>query len=279
MRRFIYFFSVLLAGSAATAQTSTVADYERDNTERNLRWMLERERRASGEKERTARRVAVYADAGVWHPGARSVVEALEREAVACATIDRSVLTDEGLRGFDVLVIPGGWAPSQWTGAGEIGLRGIRGFVERGGRCVGICAGAYLLSRTVKYDGASFNNPLGLFDGSAVGPVPGLAPFPKPGSARLHTTVAGRARGLEEIDKSDVYYSGGPRFEGGTGVTVLAVYSDGTAAAISRPVGKGEVVLIGAHAERPPPPATEDAAPPASAGAILKALGSPRPAK
>lgn len=274
--RFVLCCSLLLVGSVASAQRPAASDYDRANLERNLRWMLEREREAGREKVRRDRRVAVYADDGVWHPGARSVVEALEREEVYCVTIDRSQLTDENLGRFDALVLPGGWAPSQWAGAGEKGLKAIRTFVERGGRCVGICAGAYLISRTVKYEEKSYDYPLGLHDGAAVGPVKGLAPFPKPGSARLRATAAGRARGLGAVDKNEVYYSGGPWFDGGAGVTILAEYHDGSAAAISRQVGRGEVVLIGGHVERPPPPALDDAASPRWAGGVLKALVYPR---
>jgi glutamine amidotransferase-like uncharacterized protein len=119
-----------------------------------------------------------------WHPGVRSVVEALEREGVDCAALDRSRLTAEGLRGLDVLVLPGGWAPSPWAAAGETGVGAIRTFVTGGGRCVGVCAGAYLLSRTVRYDGKEYEYPLRLFDGVAAGPVAGLSPYPKPGSVR-----------------------------------------------------------------------------------------------
>jgi glutamine amidotransferase-like uncharacterized protein len=264
----------VLAGSVS-GQQPTMSEYERVNLERNLRWMLERERAANKEGTARPRRVGVYADAGVWHVGLRSVVELLETEGVPCAVLDRSRLRAEELRGFDVLVLPGGWAPLQWASAGEQGLQAIRTFVESGGRCVGICAGAYLLSKTVKYDGKEYGYPLGLFDGTATGPVENLAPYPQAGSARLRTTEAGGKCGLKALDQHDVFYSGGPHFERGTGVTVLAEYANGSAAIISRKVGKGDVVLLGGHAERPPPPPGDDAAPPRWAGAVLKALACP----
>jgi glutamine amidotransferase-like uncharacterized protein len=138
---------------------------------------------------------------------------------------------------------------------------------------VGICAGAYLLSKTVRYDDKDHAYPLGLFPGVASGPVPGLAAFPKPGEARVKLTEAGKKRGLAGLDAQDHYYSGGPCFIGGDDVAVLARYADGSAAAVVRPVGKGEVVLIGVHVERPPPAAGDDtAAPPRDAGNLLRAL-------
>lgn len=241
---FCWFALASLAWAADDAPVA-VENLARANTERNLRWILERERLG----EAANARVGVYADAGVWHDGARAIVAALEKSDVTCRVLDRTRLTGETLRPLDAVVLPGGWAPSQWESAGEAGLANIRRYVEAGGRCVGVCAGAYLLAREVRYDGKTYPYPLGLFDGVANGPVPGLAPYPEPGTARLTLTAAGEKRGLKPLAGRNVYYSGGPSFSGGTGTEVLARYADGSAAAIARPVGKGEIVLIGVHAE------------------------------
>ena len=49
--------------------------YDHANRERNLRWILNRERaRPSNRKVRAC----VFADAGVWHIGAKSIVDSLE---------------------------------------------------------------------------------------------------------------------------------------------------------------------------------------------------------
>jgi len=243
-RAFVLFAMASLACAAEDAPVS-IENLTRANTERNLRWILERERRGETAKAR----VGVYADAGVWHDGARAIVAALEKSDVPCRVLDRTRLTEETLQPLDAVVLPGGWAPSQWESAGEAGLANIQRYVEGGGRCVGVCAGAYLLAREVRYEGITYPYPLGLFDGAADGPVPGLAPYPEPGTARLMLTAAGEERGLKPLRGRDVYYSGGPSFTGGTRGEVLARYADGSAAAITRPVGKGEIVLIGVHAE------------------------------
>ncbi len=222
-----------------------VADHA--ELEQNLRWMLARERAT-----RPPARVGVFADAGVWHLGARSLVEGLEAAGVPCVLLDRTRLTPATLAPLAGLVLPGGWAPHQRAAAGPFGLAAVCGYVDAGGRCLGICAGAYLLSAEVRYAGGVYPYPLKLFDGAACGPVPGLAPFPTPGTARIRPTAAGRERGLVD---HEAYYSGGPWFVGGTGVTVLATYPDGSAAAVARPVGRGEVVLIGVHLERSLPEA------------------------
>ena len=248
------------------------------NLERNLRWMLERERREAKlpEKERKPARVGVWADAGVWHPGARSIVASLEAEGVPCRVLDRTSLTAEGLKGLESIVLPGGWAPHQWQAAGTDGLAAIATYVDGGGHCLGICAGAYLLSKTVRYDGVAYPYPLGLFDGTAEGPVPDLAKYPEPGSCRLTISKEGNERGFAALEGVELYYSGGPSFEKGSGVTVLATYGKGASAAISKKVGKGEIVLLGAHPERPAKSNDDRDPPPKHAGPFFKSQTTTR---
>jgi glutamine amidotransferase-like uncharacterized protein len=255
-----------------------LTEWDRINLERNLRWILSREHaaRVRGEARAGEVRVGVFADAGVWHTGARSIVEALESRGIACQVLDRAMLREEDLARFEAIVLPGGWAPFQWAALGEPGLAALRDYVEGGGRCLGICAGAYLLSRTTRYDGVDYPYPLGLFDGTADGPVEGLARFPKPGEARLTVTAEGRRCGLAALASEPCYYSGGPCFVGGTNVEVLARYADGRPAAIRRKVGRGEIILMGVHPERPVPGRGDDSAPPpALAGRLLGFLLSP----
>ncbi|MDB5387716.1 MAG: hypothetical protein JWM11_3362 [Planctomycetaceae bacterium] len=256
------------------APVAGMTEWDHHNLERNLRWILSRERQLLP----APAKVAVFADAGVWHVGVRSIVEALETEGVPCRVLDRSQLRPEVLNAHQALILPGGWAPFQWAAAGETGLSSIKGYVERGGRCLAICAGAYLISRETKYEGKIYPYPLGLYDGTAEGPVPGLAVFPKPGSVSITVTAAGTRRGLEIISGQRALYSGGPSFVGGTGCEILARYPNGSSAAISRPVGKGEVILLGVHFERPAPETGDDHAPvPVLAGKVFKTVLFPTP--
>lgn len=257
--------ALLLPLGRTPAEPPPLPPLAQANVEKNLRWMLERERQLPGKPPR----VGVWADAGVWHQGAKAVVAALEGEGVPCRVLDRSLLTADGLKGLEAVVLPGGWAPHQWRAAGEGGLAAVKNFVENGGRVVGVCAGAYLLCETVKYEGQTYPYPLGLFDGVAAGPVKGLAAYPEWGAAKLTATDAGKKRGLGVLDGAEVAYSGGPCFEKGTDVTVLAKYADGSAAAVCRPVGKGEAVLLGGHPELSPRP---DGPLPRHAGPVYKAL-------
>jgi len=253
----------------------TVLDHQ--NLERNLRWIVARDRDEAARRAKKATvpvaRVGVVADAGVWHPSARGIVEALESADVPCRVLDRTLVSKAGLAGLEGLVLPGGWAPFQVATWGGEGTDAIRGFVEGGGHVLGVCAGAYAMAKDVRWDGAVFPYPLGFFDGTADGPVVGLARWPDRGSVRLTVDAPGKTRGLEPFAKLDVLYYGGARFVGGSGTTVLARYPDGSAAVVERKVGKGRVVLCGAHLERPAPAAGgDDDPPPAPAGPALAAL-------
>ncbi len=246
---------------------------ERLNLERNLRWMLERSR---GIERNQEAQVAVFVDAGVWHPGARSIVDCLEKEGIPVRTIDGTTINEQGLAGVKTLFLAGGWAPLQMQAAGEDGLESIRKFVEEGGRCIGICAGAYLLSDIVKYDGQAYDYPLGLFPGIAEGPVEGLSHYPVPGATRINSTDAGKTWQLDSIQDSMVYYSGGAFFHPKTNTQVLATYPNGTASIVRHSVKKGEVLLLGIHLERPcPSDGDESAPPPVFASKLFKRFCEP----
>ncbi len=217
--------------------------------------------------------VGIFVDSGVWPVGARSIAGALESAGVRTRLLDGSQLRRNELSHLDAVVLPGGWAPHQWAAAGDAGLAALERYVQEGGRCLAACAGAYLVSSVVRYEGATYRYPLALFDGVAEGPVPGLAPYPQCGPVALTPTEQGQRRGLGRITGKTFYFSGGPSFRYGTNVAVLARYDDGSAAVIARPYGHGEVVLTGVHFERSAPAAGgDDAPPPKECAAILTAL-------
>ncbi len=278
----ILLLTLLLIGGCASGPARPslgvhMSDYDWEQYDQNKAWM---DRRAHLPAPATLAAtvpalpaVGVYADAGVWHLGARSIVESLESVGVPCRVIDKAGLTPQGLNGLKVLIIPGGWAPLERDANSPAALREIKTFVQNGGRYVGVCAGAYLATNTVKWYGQVFPYPIGLYDGIADGPVPGLSNYPKPGGVRLSVTDAGHARGLDVLANTDVYYNGGSCFRDGTHATVLARYPDGSAAMICLPYGNGEVILIGVHPERPAPSVAGPAAPaPPYAGVVYRAL-------
>lgn len=221
--------------------------------------------------------VGVFADYGVWSGSARALVEAVSAAGTPVCVLDRTDFNATGLSGVKLLFLPGGLAPLQWQAVGPLGMGALEKWVRGGGRLVGLCAGAYLVSREVRYDGVTYPYPLALFDGVAEGPVAGLAPYPKVGRVKLSATPQGSGRGLAPVAAATLAYGGGPRFVGGSNVTVLARYPDGTAAMVARRHGAGEVVLTGAHVELSPGQDPWSVTTHPQAAALVRALAGPFP--
>jgi hypothetical protein len=118
-----------------------MTEWDRLNLERNLRWMLVRERAPADSRPGRAR-VGVFADAGVWHVGARAIVVAPEGQGIGCRVLDRAMFRKEEQARYEAIVLPGGWAPFQWVALGEPGIAALKAYVEGGGRCLCVCAGA-----------------------------------------------------------------------------------------------------------------------------------------
>ncbi len=223
--------------------------------ESNLLWMIDRAKRPV-KRQPDAPLVGVYADAGVWPLGAQSVVASLEAAGVSVELLDWSRLQNGDLSRYHAIVFPGGYSWFQQLSAGPRGLEAVRDYVQQGGRYLGICAGAFLAAREVHWEGEKYSYPLVLFDGVAEGSIREIAAWPAAGRAKLSVTAAGRNLGIAAADGREIYYQGGCRFTGGSDVTTLATYFDGSPAIIRRPFGrnrKGTVVLTGVHFERPAP--------------------------
>lgn len=223
--------------------------------ESNLLWMIDRAEHPPRRRP-NAPLVGVYADAGVWPLGAHSVVASLQAAGAAVEILDWSLLQRSDLKRFHAIVFPGGYSYFQQISAGHRGLDAVRDYVEQGGRFLGICAGAFLAAKDVHWEGKKYPYPLVLFDGVAEGSIKEIAAWPNPGFAKLSVTDAGKKFGISAADGKEIYYQGGCRFTGGSDVTTLATYFDGTSAIIQRPFGRdgnGTVVLTGVHFERPAP--------------------------
>ncbi len=244
----------------------------RQELEANLLWMIDREQRGVHNRNRSQPVVGVYADAGTWHLGAKSLVYALEREGIACRVLDHDALGMSDVERLKAIVVPGGYALYMKAGVGEPGMAAIRRLVNDGGVYLGICAGGFLAAKTLRWESESFPYPLELFDGVAEGSIPQIAKWPA--SASVAMTVVDDCPRFRLLGKQAIYYQGGGRFVGGTNVNVIATYPDKTAAVIERKVGSGRVVLSGGHFERPTPETDPGAMkpPPEFAGKVYNDL-------
>lgn len=200
--------------------------------------------------------LGLYAGPGADGDGLR----ALSQVAFAAGFTLRPLVAD-GVRATALskavraVVVPGGWAPDVVAALGRDGAAGLASFVRGGGGYLGVCAGAYLASKTVVWEGETHPYPVGLFDGVATGPVAALAPWP--GKVGTTLTWAGRhpvAAGL--AGERRALYFGGPALVPAKGDkddgAVLARYPDGAAALVAFVAGSGRVVLSSAHLEGKP---------------------------
>jgi glutamine amidotransferase-like uncharacterized protein len=146
------------------------------------------------------------------------------------------------------LVVGGGWAPEQRQGFSPSGIDTVRQFVAAGGGYVGICAGAYLASKSFRWEGQTYAYPLALFSGVSVGPKAKIAPWPNWAKVRLN-----RVEGAHPLQGQGtfhaLYFGGAAFYPDEPSVMPLLRYPDGTLAAVAFPFGRGRVALLGPHLE------------------------------
>jgi glutamine amidotransferase-like uncharacterized protein len=129
-------------------------------------------------------RVALYIDNAVW-PDCKVYTENRLKELdFAYTIINRSTIIKGGLVKYSTLIMPGGRPDLYEQNLGPDARDRIRNYVSRGGGYIGICGGAYLAAQTNVWRGWAgeprsyyqYEGFLGLFKGTADGPVEDFAP-------------------------------------------------------------------------------------------------------
>jgi len=193
--------------------------------------------------------VAIYAGPGADYASTLALSVSLHRCGCSLSLLDSS---KDGLRRLSrsarIVAFGGGWAPAAADALGESALAAVRSFVRKGGGFLGICAGAYLASSVVLWEGKRSSGALSLFPGAAVGPDASLAPWPRFTLARVK--LEGPFVSLAPLERS-VFYWGGPSFESlpRSASVPLRYLPSGRPAAVCLPFGKGRVFLFGPHPE------------------------------
>ncbi|HHI80654.1 MAG TPA: hypothetical protein ENK02_11820 [Planctomycetes bacterium] len=139
-------------------------------------------KKAAPQKERSPR-VAIYWDKGVWEVEAKKALPALLEEMklgyrfVSAEDIRKGALARGKKPAFDLLIVPGGWAPDYiqklggWDGKGR-GDDALRRFLKGGGAYLGFCAGAFAAVKTTRWLGVDHSYPWRLVEARAQGPLP-----------------------------------------------------------------------------------------------------------
>jgi putative intracellular protease/amidase len=96
-------------------------------------------------------RVGIYVDTGTGD-SREKVIEALRTDVgISVSRLKAEDIRAGKLKGFDVLIHPGGSGGKQGRGLAEKGRAEVRDFVSRGGGYVGFCAGAYLATNDYEW--------------------------------------------------------------------------------------------------------------------------------
>lgn len=123
-----------------------------------------------------------------------------ESEGFRCERFTPEDFTPEKLKGFRVVIVPGGSGSLQAKKLGESGRETIRTFVREGGGYVGICAGSYLATTDYEWS-------LGLLNAKVVD----RAHWAR-GTGTVTLTISPEGQKLlgEAKEELDVYYGQGP---------------------------------------------------------------------
>ena len=212
--------------------------------------------------------VLVYHGAGVSPTSLAQALFSLRRllsSNYAVETISASALASHPWApSCALLVIPGGREVPYLASLSGRANESIKAYVNRGGSLLGLCAGAYYLSRRVEWEAGTKvevvgDRPLGFYPGTSEGCVyKGFGYDTESGARAVTVGVEGRFDAAGEVLRG-IYYNGGGHFVGADDlaaedVAPLLRYPGedglpGKVAAITRSVGLGTVILSHVHLE------------------------------
>jgi glutamine amidotransferase-like uncharacterized protein len=202
------------------------------------------------------RYAAVYHDQGTGEFTRAALVAALsQRFRVRRIYASEIVASDAWHANIDLLAFPGGADKPYCRLLNGAGNASILRYVEAGGAFLGVCAGAYYVSRHISFEAASpgaitSERELALFAGLARGSLHDLAaPY---SLEHLHCTALAPLRASASGERLHALYWGGPELipDAGSSFEPLFEYeSPARLAALRTDVGRGRVVLSGVHAE------------------------------
>lgn len=203
-------------------------------------------------------RVAVYDGDGV-SAGRKTVLAALENfPGIKTETITAADIRAGKLKDYQVVLLPGGSGSGQGKALGEEGREQVRQFVQKGGGYVGICAGAYLASR-------SYTWSLHLLDAEVVDRAHWNRGF---GDVELRLSEKGQGFFGAKSDQVKIYYHQGPLLAPGNDPAIpdydsLAAFETeiakngapkgvmkGTTAVAAGRFGAGKVFCFSPHPEK-----------------------------
>ena len=197
--------------------------------------------------------VAIYSEEATWLEGIISLEhfldwKGLSHQRISSDDINNGILTE----GFKVVIFPGGYAYDYKVDLNAKGEKNIKAFINNGGGYLGICAGAFLATASVLWEGIKYNYPLDLFQGTAIGSIKEIQPWD---GYKMTTISLNKNNEINKFQKEKLktLYYGGPYFEPSLNqaVDTIATWDEylNKLAIISFKYGSGNVILSAPHPE------------------------------
>jgi glutamine amidotransferase-like uncharacterized protein len=197
--------------------------------------------------------VALYSDLGTSEESVQAAEKMFQWMNYTIALVGADYINTKGLDSFSVLCIPGGNMYQYAQDISSSGMENVRNFIRNGGGYIGICGGAYFASEKVVWRGDQLPmTPLGVFPGTAEGPIKEIVPYPNYSMCKVNFLDSTHSITQSEPDSGWMLYYSGPMLvpNKDADVTILGKYDS-----VNQPMilafdyGLGRVFLIGTHPE------------------------------
>jgi len=197
--------------------------------------------------------VALYSDLGTWEESVQAAEKMFQWMNYTVALVDADYINTKGVENFSILCIPGGDMYQYAQDISSKGMDNIKDFVRNGGGYSGICGGAYFASERVVWQANQLPmTPLGVFPGTADGPINEIVPYPNYTMCKVDILDPTHPITQSEPDSTWMLYYWGPVLvpNKDANVTILGKYDR-----VNQPTmmafdyGLGRVFLIGTHPE------------------------------
>ena len=197
--------------------------------------------------------VALYTDKGTWNDSVRAAESMFQWMNHTVKRVDAAYFNNKKLNDFQIICIPGGDMYQYSQDISSTGKAKIVNFVRDGGGYLGICGGAYFASEEVVWQGNQLPmTPLGMFSGTASGPINEIIPYPNYTICQVNIVNSSHPITQSGASSEWMLYYWGPMFipNEDSNVTILGSYdSVDQPAMLSFQHGLGRVFLIGMHPE------------------------------
>lgn len=195
--------------------------------------------------------IGIYSGEGSWPENVTALKNFLNEYNLPWREFNSENIDSENLcEEVDMIIFPGGFAAEYRYAIKDHDK--IRSFIESGGSYIGICAGAYYAAAIFKWQGTTYEYPLGLFPGTAAGPLKGGLNWGDSATLTINSD-ADPNQGFP--DQISTYYFDGPSFTVNLdnkeeSVTIIARYGlNDEAAIVAGSFGAGRYLLLGPHPE------------------------------